>query len=39
MLGCITLKDNIIIQELFRRSAVEYVPKSTENQSRSGLQE
>ncbi len=38
MPGHITLKDHIIIQELFKRSPVGFW-KSTENWSRSGLQE
>jgi len=38
MLRHITLKDHIIIQELFKRSPVGFL-KSTGNQSRSGLQE
>jgi len=39
MLGHITLKDHAIIQELFKRSPVGLLLKSTGNWSRSGLQE
>jgi len=38
MLGDITLKDHIIIQQLFQRSPVEFAPESTGNCSRSGHQ-
>jgi len=39
MLGHITLNDHIIIQELFKRSSVGFLLKSTEKHSRSRLQD
>jgi len=38
MLGHITLKDHLIILELFKRSPVGFLIKPTGNWSRSGLQ-